>query len=94
MKVIVSCNGMYVNSIASVEIPEIMERRWMPVKTSDSPIMCLATGEHQPDSEHVKYQMTLREDACKLLSGAITEKLLEQMMANDTHNGYKKEERS
>ncbi len=94
MKITVTCDGPHGLFTAAIDTPDVLEKQWEPLKTSDSILICLAAHEHLPHSEHVATVVTLRRDAAKVLSEALVKQLMKQMAMLDTHNGYALGERA
>lgn len=82
----VRINDQFYTGGADMEVPDILEQAFEPLRKTDEPFLAAVLGE----STMVEAQIVLRfrKNAAKELSEAIAGLILEEMQKNDTLNGY------
>lgn len=86
----VDVTGMWGQWHAVVEVPELYQQAFEPLKTCDDALVAMATGDIL-ESEELNIVMKTREDAAEILARELAAMIVSAMKRNDTHNGYRKE---
>ena len=92
LRVSIYYQDQYNSSCAELEIPDIYQQAFEPLKVCDDSRIAMATGEYFTNSDAVQVVIKRRKDAAKILAKELTQFLLEAMEKQDTYNGYSKSE--
>lgn len=90
LQVRVDIEGRHWNGGAVVDVPEMMEYAFEPMKTCTDAMMAMCTGEMMAGSETVNRVLRVRKDAAEALSKQIAIMLVDKMSKRDTVDGYEK----
>lgn len=90
MNITVTIQDRFKRYTAGITVDEFMvNEAFMPLKTTDEPLIAYATGELVEGSAFVQKVVKTREDAAERISEILAEILVNEMKKNDTHNGYR-----
>ncbi len=89
LRLVVELSGQHHDRIGvCIEIPEIMQREFEPLRSGDvKELMMIRGGD--VCNEQRKIVIKQREDSAKILSEYIAKLILDEMSKNDTHDGYR-----
>ncbi len=82
----VNVEGMYYTYAACVELSELQQECFEPMKTGDTPLISGMVGEI--GYHEARTVMKTREDAAEVLAKDLAKLIVDAMKKNDTHNGY------
>jgi len=85
----VIAQGRYSSVGAEIEISEMQQKCFEPLRTADDPALAYINGERSAGSAEAKVVMKTRDDAAEIMAKEIARMLVREMKKNDTHNGYK-----
>lgn len=86
----VDVNNRFGHYAASIELrDEVQVECFNPCRTTDEPMLAIATGDIYAKDDEFQRVIKTREDAAKIIAEQLTEHIINAMKKNDTHNGYK-----
>jgi hypothetical protein len=86
MKIIVCIESEYFTGGACINIADVIEKHFKPIKICDDPIYRSIIGEISSSEANVI--MSLRKDAVEVISKELANMIVNEMKKNDTVNGY------
>ena len=89
LEITVRTEGEFCYGGARIEVDDPMCFAFEPLRTTDDPIMAIATGDTRSGSYKMEKKLKIRKDAAEYLSKVIADHLLSEMSKGDTFNGYK-----
>lgn len=85
LKVIV--DGNYFTGEVCIEIPELINECFAPLRTCDDSTISYITGDTFKD-EAIKKVIVTRKDAADYLARKLSNMIVSEMNKHDTNNGY------
>lgn len=82
----VSINEQFYTGGAGMEVPDILEQAFEPLKVTDDRL--LATVLNEKTMDEARIVLRFRENAAKELAEAMASLILDEMRKNDTLDGY------